>query len=493
MADPVEFSALSPEEQQQALSAAQGSQPVSGATNLGLQGSVMQDPYAPVIHQPGEGLRAGMAGAQQNIANLPIRAAEAMGAQPGGLGMTAAQGARGLLNFATAPFGTPEGAAVTGVLGPMRAAAQLPGLNRLPSAVAQMGGLGAVGGAAAGLTGGNPLGGAAEGVTAGAVGAAFGKASDMMAQKKEDILNLGKAVVQEVPWFSQLIPQGKKEFQGDIGPLLAIRDPAVGKDLLSRRFWETKQAIFDQIGKDEPLVIPAVDSAGAAGLFKRITGSGGQKIDASTAQFVAQQMQKSGAFTEQTMTMEKAFNELLKQKAIARNAADGAEGWAARERARQLQETINKTVEEKGSPELLAAYKGAMEQYGKGMAIMDVLGKSGVFQLNRTGGQVDLGKLKRYLVENIDEYGPTKFPALYGAADRGAGSLGAADTQRGIRLPGLYGKGMSERAPTMSLNMPTGKLGAPQMGNPAAGIVPGMASIIPPEWLTQQPPLGQTP
>jgi hypothetical protein len=295
-----------------------------------------------------------------------------------------------------------------------------------------------------------------------------------------------------VPWFSQLIPQDKSQMLGDVGPLMAIRDPAVGKELLNRRFWEMKNEIFDKVGRGTVIYIPAIDSSGATGLLKSITQGGGQKIDASTAAFVAQQAQKSGMFTEQSMTIEKAFNELLKQKAIARNASSGAEGWTARERARQIQDEINGAVEKEGSPELLKAYKDAMTQYGKGMAILDILGKSEVFQLNRTGGKVDLGKLSKYLQENIDEYGPTRFPYLYSASNRGAG-LGSMDVQRGVRIPGMYGHGLSEHGANIRINQPTGNVGVPQMGNPLAGLKSAAMSIIPPEWLTQQPPQGLPP
>lgn len=491
MAEPVEWDSLTAEEKKMALA----DEPVSSATHMGLQGSVMQSSYAPVIHQPGEGLRTGMAASQQNLANVPIRMAESLGAQPGGLGMMGAQAARGTLNFLTSPFGSPEGAAVTGAIAPLRAASLLPGVRDLPArSLQQISALTGIGAGTAATTGGSPLKGGLEGLAAGTIGAAFGKVSDIFKQRKQDAYDVANAIAKEVPWIEGALPGKSSSQAGTIEPLLAIQDKAVGYATLQRRFWEVKQAILDKVGSDALVEVPAIDTAGASGLIKRISGEGGQRIDASTARFIAQQMQKSGAFQDQTMTMGKALGEVVRQNAIARKAADGAEGWAARERARSIQESIDKVVGASDS-QLLSKYQEARTIYGKGMEIFgpdtNILKDSGALELGRTGGKINLQKLTNYLQHNIDEYGPTKFPDLYAAANRGAG-LGASDITRSLRLPRVYGKGLSEGIPLLSINQPTGRLGVPDMGNPTAGLRAAFGSVIPPEWLTQQP-VGQSP
>ncbi len=502
--DLVDYETLSPQDKQvfDALAVrrhggmALPATPLTSTQNLALQGSVMRDPYAPIQHIPGEGLRAGMAAAQQNIANVPMRVAQAMGARPGGMGELAGMAGSGLLNFATAPFGTPEGTAVAAAMGPLRAGAQM--LPKLPMPnLLQMGGLAAAGGATAGLTGGNILGGTVEGVGAGAIGGIFKRVSDRLAQKKEDALNLGKAIVAEVPWLKDLIPQTGAA-RGEIGPLLAIRDPKVGQALLSTKFEQIKQEIIATVGKDTPIEIPALDGGGAAAIAKRISTVTGGRMDAETAQAMYNAATELGMLQPKTMTIESAFRDLLQAKALARKAPDGAIGWTARERARQIQEEINSTIGisdavnakvGKSAGNLLPRYEDAMRQYGKGMAIFDILGDSETLQLTRKGGQVDLGKLAQYLGKNIDEYGPTSFPNLYRAATRTA-PLGSSDVPTTLRLPRLYGHGLSEGAPVLKFKGSTGTLGAPTMGKPSAGMLPADVGLMSPEWALQQPPQG---
>lgn len=493
---------LPPEEQAQVLQqlrARQGASSLTAPQNLALQGSVMRDPSASVQHVPGEGLRAMMAGAQQNVANLPTRITEAMGAQPGGLLDLAGAGTSGILNAVTSQLGTPEGAALTAALGPVRAAGNLLPRWAWPK-LAQTAGLTGVGALASGATGGDPYKGAGEGLTAGTMGAIFKSFSDRAMQKKNDALNFGKAIVQEVPWLKDLVPTTKATGGGEIGPLLAVRSALEdggmqGQRLLSQRFEPVKEKIFAAIGPDTPIEVPALDTSSATRILKNLGNqTTGGRIDASTAQFVYEQAKKQGMFQSSSMTIGRAFDELLKAKALANNAPDGATGWTARERARSIQEQINALVQEHGGPELLAEYKDAMRQYGKGMAIIDLLNndKTGIFKLSGSGGQLEIKKLQEYIANHLDEYGPKRFPALNQAATRGA-PLGSGDTASQFRFPRFYGRGVSEGLPPVAFSHPVGMTGPGEMSKPFAGLTPALLSLIPPERALQQPQGSQTP
>ena len=239
--------------------------------------------------------------------------------------------------------------------------------------------------------------------------------STVRAAALNDAQSVSKAFVDEVASFKGLA-------DAKATSLLTLRDPAVGR-----------KAIVDTFKNTD-------DSIKAA--FK------GEKIDfdftptgvAEATEAVIQETGQVGVATVQRVipgkSIDDALDTLKKLKQAARDSDPGPLGREARQLAGEAEQSFRNLLNEK-SPALLNQYASAVEQFDKGLDLLAILKDSGSLVSDpRAGAIVDLGKLGRFLFDNIEKYPPSRHRALWTAVNRG-GPLGAADEVERITLRGF--------------------------------------------------------
>lgn len=438
---------------------------------------VMQDPYAAFPHQTGEGLRAGMRRAQHNLAVAPVEAARYFGASPALEDF--AKGLSGAANVLTAPFGTPEGAAITASLGPV---------SRLTSAAQGMWPVlgkmllpGAVGAGTAQATGGSPLVGGLEGVTAGGLNVAVAGFSNVLAKNKNDVAAVAEGIAKDVPAFKSVLMREP----GSIAPMMQLRDSDRGYKLLQESFGAVQQKIVKAVGAETPLTIPGLTKTGEQKMADSLTQALGRPIGPHE-DLVAQAGSQLGP--GDTITIDKALSALLTAKAMARKAPEGNLGYEARQYARQLQTAIDGIVEG-ADPQVFQAYQAALKEYSQGLDVLYILKHSNFLRPDAWHSKGAISVLQKYLNMNLEDVGPQTLPALNAAARRGA-PLSEAD--KNVKIPGVRfftggGFRAAESIPSTGFSVPSGTP-SPALTPPPQRVMPGLGTVTGTEYLRQEQP-----
>jgi len=229
-----------------------------------------------------------------------------------------------------------------------------------------------------------------------------------------DAKSVSKALVDEVASFKGLADARATS-------LLNLRDPAVGRAAIVDTFKKTDEGIkaaFKGEKIDFPFTAAGVDEATEAVI--REAGVGVATVQRAIP----------------GKSINDALDNLKKLKQLARDSDPGPLGREARQTAGEAEQAFRNLLQGK-SDELLNSYVTAVEQFDKGLDLLAILKDSGsLISDPRAGAIVDLGKLGRFLFENIEKYPPSRHRALWSAANRG-GSLGAADEVERITLRGF--------------------------------------------------------
>ena len=434
--------------------------------------------------EPTGPLRQRMQMAQQNIADVPQRIAEQMGAGPGGQ-MAGAVGS-GILDFLTKPFASPEGAAITAAAGPLAGVggavtrATAPALGafkaKLAGTLTQIGTPAVAGAGTAMLTGGEPGEAAQTGALAGMIGKLFTSARNILSRGRADTRAIKQAIADEVPWFGPTMAKGKP---GDIGSLDILRQE--GPQILNQQFQAVKEAVIREVGAETPLVLPGITKEAAREAERVLTqqGATGDTLGDMVRLGLAQ-----GLFVDETLTIRQVFDRVLQMKHA--KTLPGPLGWLVREQGRRAQDALTGFIQTQTTQG--AAYKNALDQWGKGSRVLDLIERlQSEGGLTRGGGPlqpsgvINTKVFQQVLHEGVQDIPQKQFPSLWQAVTRG-GNPAHEDRMIAIRGPRVFGSPagvrFAETLPTLGATRPIGVPHAPATRvGPLAGTLPAAIAV----------------
>src|SRR3990167_3667841 len=223
----------------------------------------------------------------------------------------------------------------------------------------------------------------------------------------EDFMpRFGEAVAKDVPALAPVAPRS-----GESSVL--IQDPSVGLKALQRGMDSTDEAIKVVFGR-EPVQVPTLAGMG----FKEAIE---QKMGGPVSEAVYFQLQSQ---IPKTMPAAEVLSELRLLKAAARRAPKGIQGYAERALARRAESEFVSAIAAK-DPQVARQYVQMVQDFDKGLDVIRVMEQIGL-GLDPTGAMVRPEAVRTFLIENVAEYPPGRFPNIWKAAfpkELGAGDV----------------------------------------------------------------------
>jgi len=216
----------------------------------------------------------------------------------------------------------------------------------------------------------------------------------------------GEAVAKDVPALAAVAPRS-----GEAAVL--IQDPAVGLQALKRGMDSVDEAIKGVFGT-QPVPVPTLAGMGFKDALE--TKMGGPVSEAVYFQLQAQM--------PKTLPVAEVLTELRLLKAAARDAPKGIQGYAERALARRAEGELVSAIAAK-DPRVAQQYVQMVQDFDKGLDVIRVMEKLGLGR-DPTGAMVRPDAVRTFLVENVADYSPSRFPNMWRAAfpkELGAGDV----------------------------------------------------------------------
>ncbi len=228
-------------------------------------------------------------------------------------------------------------------------------------------------------------------------------------QGLKDVADVSRALIKDVPVFKKLLEVDNTTRAA--GKLNLLTDPENGLRVLKDQFGE-----FDDV---------------AVRAFK------GRKIDFPFEARIKGSGSGPGLPAVTKLNIKESINEVRRLKEVARNAPPGVETFPLREQAREAEGILKQALFDE-DPKLLIQYETAVEEFGKGRGVLDILRESGAITGDEATSFVDLAKLGAFLGDpkNISRFPESSFTELFKAARRG-GAVGARDVISQITARGF--------------------------------------------------------
>jgi hypothetical protein len=151
------------------------------------------------------------------------------------------------------------------------------------------------------------------------------------------------------------------------------------------------------------------------------------------------------------VTAREALNELKLARRAADKAPPGADGWAVRQNAKQMEREILTAVRLK-DPAVAHMYEEEAGKYWRGKRILEALDESGAFAgpaQRGAGATFDASKFLKYLFDRRETLGQDALPNTWTSLLRGA-RMGGQPVMIDVGGERIYfGAGASTRIPTI--------------------------------------------
>lgn len=350
---------------------------------------------------------------------------------------------------------TPEALALTAALGPIARVGSAPGrvLAEAPirALLTRLGMAGAVGGGAAALTGGDFASGAMQGVTGQGVGE--------VARATQALYGIGRNVITRRSQLGEARRNAEAAVEGILADVPGLTHPASGLPATRLRGNDASQWLADvgqrtrgqaalsatfQRADDEIVKVMGNTPVTLSGSSLGIPSMTITKIPPVGAPMPGQ----AGPAPIQ-VGIKEALNELKLARRAAAKAPPGADGWAVRQNAEQMEREILNAVTLK-DPAVASMYQAEAGKYWRGMRVLEALDESGAFAgpvQRGAGATFDATKFLDYLFKNRETLGPDALPNTWRSLLQGARMGGRPVTidVGGERL--YFGGGASTRIP----------------------------------------------
>ena len=299
----------------------------------------------------------------------------------------------------------------------------------LAASAKRVGAMSGIGGGVAAATGDDPLGGAAKGAVSQGVGE----------------LVRGLLLAREATRHTQTYPKMLKSMDQDAGavlPEIVKMNPEFGPLVGSARRGDTSANALMRIRQGGYQLAREMYQQSDNAVVKVL---GGPKAD------IPLPSMRLGVAPPPLMKVEDALAELKSLRAAGRKAPPGNEGFAIRERARQLNQDILAALERR-DPAARLAREDVDTRMGQAIRIVDALGDSGAFEgpvQRGTGAAFDGNLFLRYLQTHMEDLPYQRFKPVWDALLRGAHPGAAEVTGLAPRIRGYFGQGVSGTTPNI--------------------------------------------